>query len=299
MRISTISETINIYFKLTKPNVWWLLVFVGLAGYFAGSRGSIAPLTLLSSTISLVCGSAGAESLANYLERDVDAVMERTRRRPLPRGLIKPPEKALILGLALITISLIISILLVNFPAFLAMILGILDYVLVYVVLTKRRTAWNIVLGSPAGAAPVLVGYAGSSGGIDATALVLGMLVVLWIPSHVWSLALKYREDYIRAGIPMLPTVVPENVAVRCIAGTAILLVSTSLLLPIFNAVFLRPIYLATSIILGIVLLALSIKVLREPNPKNAWTLFKFTSPYLAVLFSVIIIESVLGLLNA
>ncbi len=299
MRALTITETIHTYFSLTKPNVWWLLVFVGLAGYLAGLKGPINTVTLLASALGLVCGSAGAESVANYLERDVDAVMERTRRRPLPRGLIQPPEKALVFGLALIAASLVISALLLNITALLAMLLGILDYVIVYVVLTKRRTAWNIVLGSPAGAAPVLVGYAGASGFIDIPALILGLLVVLWIPSHVWSLALKYREDYIRAGIPMLPTVVPERIAVRCIAGTVVLLVISSLLFPVFDRRFLKGPYLATAVIVGAALLALSIMVLSKPSQRNAWILFKFTSPYLAILFLAVMIESVLGLLNA
>ncbi|MEM0481383.1 MAG: heme o synthase [Nitrososphaerota archaeon] len=299
MRTLTITETIHTYFSLTKPNVWWLLVFVGLAGYLAGLRDSINPVTLLASALGLACGSAGAESVANYLERDVDALMERTRRRPLPRGLIQPPEKALILGLVLISASLAISALLLNLTALLAMLLGILDYILVYVVLTKRRTAWNIILGSPAGAAPVLVGYAGASGFIDISALILGLLVILWIPSHVWSLALKYKEDYIRAGIPMLPTVVPERIAIRCIAGTVILLLISSLLLPVFDGRFLRGPYLATAAIIGASLLALSITVLRKPSQRSAWILFKFTSPYLAILFLAVMIESVLGLLNA
>ena len=294
-----LAETIHTYFSLTKPNVWWLLVFVGVAGYLAGLRNSLNPVTLLASALGLVCGSAGAESVANYLEKDVDAVMERTRRRPLPRGLIQPPEKALILGLTLIVVSLVISALLLNLTALLAMLLGILDYVLVYVVLTKRRTAWNIVLGSPAGAAPVLVGYSSASGFIDISALILGLLVVFWIPSHVWSLALKYKEDYIRAGIPMLPTVVPEKVAVRCIAGTVILLITSSLLLPILDRRFLKGPYLAIAAIVGAALLSLSLKVLQSPSQKNSWMLFKFTSPYLAILFLAVMAESVLGLLNA
>lgn len=298
LRAMTLTETIHTYFSLTKPNVWWLLVFVGIAGYLAGLRGAVNPATLLASALGLVCGSAGAESVANYLERDLDAIMERTKRRPLPRGLIQPPEKALVLGLALIAASLLISALLLNLTALLAMLLGILDYVLLYVVLTKRRTAWNIVLGSPAGAAPVLVGYASASGYVDISALILGFLVVFWIPSHVWSLALKYKEDYVRAGIPMLPTVVPERVAVRCIAGTVILLIIFSLLLPVLDMRFLKGPYLVGAVVVGAVLLLLSLKVLRSPTQRNAWILFKFTSPYLAILFLAVMVESILGLFN-
>ncbi|MCS7146187.1 MAG: heme o synthase [Aigarchaeota archaeon] len=299
METSTITNAIQVYFKLTKPRVWWLLVFVGVAGFLAGSSQPLEPTTLLTTVVGLISGSAGAESLANYIERDIDAKMERTRRRPLPMGLIKPPEKALILGLTLIAFSLIISALLLNIPAFLAMLLGIIDYVLIYIVLTKRRTAWNIILGSPAGAAPVFVGYAAASGTIDATALTLGLLVVLWIPSHIWSLALRYREDYIRAGIPMLPTVLPERAAVRVLAGTSLLLVTSSLILPFLSEKFFRPAYMAVAALLGAIMVALSLRVLRKPDQRSAWILFKFTSPYLALLFSAVLAESLLVLLHA
>jgi len=299
VRTSAITQSIQIYFKVTKPNVWWLLVFVGAAGYFSGSNVPPNFLNLFFTIAALILGSAGAETIANYLERDIDAVMERTKKRPLPMGLISPPENAFALGLAMVALSLLVSLLLLNIPAFLVMLLGILDYVIVYVILTKRRTAWNIVLGSPAGAAPVLVGYAAASGVIDSTALLLGSFVMLWIPSHVWSLALKYKEDYVRAGIPMLPTVTSEKTAVRCIAGTVILLVASSLLLPIISLRFFTAIYLAAATLLGTVLIVLSLLVLLKPSRSRAWRLFKFTSPYLAVLYGVIIVESLLGLLNA
>lgn len=292
MRAAALTESFHIYFKLTKPNVWWLLVFVGVGGFLAGSGGNINVTNLAVAVLSLILGSAGAESVANYLERDIDSLMQRTRRRPLPQGLISPPEKALIFGLILTAASLVITALLLNALAFLTMLIGILDYLLVYVILTKRRTAWNIILGSPAGAAPVMVGYSAARGFLDLTAVVLSSLVIFWIPSHVWSLALRYREDYVRAGIPMMTTILPERTAVRVLAFTSILLFASSLTLPLLNPKYFTTLYLSTILILGAALMLLSMNVIINPIKRNAWLLFKFTSPYLAVVFSVVMLES-------
>jgi protoheme IX farnesyltransferase len=290
---ATITERIRVYFVLTKPNVWWLLVFVGVAGYLAGSAGMVDPATLVALLTALSAGSAGAETLANYLERDVDSRMRRTRNRPLPRGLINPPTKALLLGLTLVSASLVVTALYLNPMALVFMLIGILDYVVVYVVLTKKRTPLNILLGSAAGAAPVWVGYA-ASGGFDLTAVLLGLLVILWIPVHVWSLALRYREDYLAVGIPMLPTVVSKETSVRIIAVTTILLAAFALAIPLLDSRFFSPLYVATALASSVLLLALGIVVIVRSTGRNAWRLFKFTSPYLAVIFLAVMLESLL-----
>jgi len=283
--------TVQKYLVLTKPNVWWLIVYVGVVGFLAGSRQGVSIQELVTLVAVLSSGSAGAETIANYVERDLDARMERTRRRPLPSGAISPPEKALLLGLLLTAASLVLSSRLLSPIATAALILGIIDYVVVYVILTKRRTAWNIIAGSPAGAAPVIVGYAASSGVVDATAILLALLIVIWIPSHVWSLALRYREDYISAGVPMLTSVIPEKDAVRTLAASTLTLVATSLALPLVDARFLGWAYMGSACVLGVALIALSLNVLRRPNSLRAWALFKFTSPYLAVIYSAALIE--------
>ncbi len=293
LQTMTLAERMRVYFVLTKPNVWWLLVFVGLGGYFAASRGAINPLTLLALVAALSAGSAGAETVANYLERDIDARMKRTRRRPLPRGLINPPQKAFILGLALIAASLIITGSFLNLTALLLMISGILNYNLIYVILTKKKTPLNIILGSVAGAAPVWVGYS-SAASLDLTALVLGLLVILWIPVHVWSLALRYRDDYAAVGVPMLPVKVSERSAARVIASTTILLVVFSLTIALLDASYASPLYLGVTGAAGAALTAQALLVLANPTGQNTWRLFKFTSPYLAFIFLVVILESIL-----
>ncbi len=282
-------STFRTYFVLTKPNVWWLLVFTGIGGYFAGSRGSIDPLSLAITVASLSAGCAGAETISNYIERDIDAIMTRTRRRPIPSGKIRPPERALYLGLALTSIG-IVTAALINTYALALMVFGVLDYVVVYVMLTKRRTSLNVILGSFAGGAPALIGYTAATGFPDLYGWLLAALIVLWIPSHVWSLAMKYREDYRRAGVPMLPVVLEERKAIRCIVSTVILLVIFSLLLPLFSP-SLGFLYMATAIFAGGTLLLLGFRTALYPTLDNFWRLFKFSSPYLAILFTAIILE--------
>jgi len=185
----TITESVKNYIVLTKPNVWWLLVFTGLGGVMAAANGAPGLYEAGMAITTITLGSAGAETVANYLERDIDAVMRRTRRRPLPKGLIKPEWKALLFGAALIILSLVTAAF-INPLTFLFMTFGIFDYVVIYVILSKRRTPLNIILGSFAGGAPVMAGYAAVTNEATAEAWMLAALVVLWIPSHVWSLAM-------------------------------------------------------------------------------------------------------------
>ncbi|MEM2042562.1 MAG: heme o synthase [Nitrososphaerota archaeon] len=289
---TSLVTAVRTYFVLTKPNVWWLLVFTGIGGYFAGSSGTFDPITFALTAASLSAACAGAETVANYLERDIDAVMTRTRRRPLPSGKITPPERALYFGLLLTATGIALSSL-INLYALAFTVFGVLDYVVVYVMLTKRRTPLNVILGSFSGGAPALIGYTAATGFPDVYGWLLAALVVLWIPSHVWSLAMKYREDYRRAGVPMLPVVIEERKAIRCIVSTVVLLVAFSLALPIAKP-SLGPLYLSVAALLGGALLFLSIKTALRPTFENFWRLFKFTSPYLAVLFAAIVLEALL-----
>lgn len=288
----SLTSTLRTYFVLTKPNVWWLLVFTGVAGHLAGSSGNVDAVRLALTAASLSAACAGSETVANYLERDIDAIMTRTRRRPLPSGKIKPPERALYLGLALTATGIALSALINPFALALT-VFGVLDYVVVYVMLTKRRTPLNVLLGSFSGGAPALIGYTAATGFPDLYGWLLAALVVLWIPSHVWSLAMKYREDYRRAGVPMLPVVIEERKAIRCIVSTVVLLVAFSLALPLV-APSLGPLYVSVAVALGGALLLLSLRTALRPTFGNFWRLFKFTSPYLAVLFAAITIEALL-----
>lgn len=287
------SKTVEVYFRVTKPRVWWLLVFTGIGGLFLGTKGLPTLENFILVFIVLASGSAGAETLANYLEIDIDRVMRRTMNRPLPMRLIDPPEKALLLGMILISISVVLA-LTINVYALIFLIFGIVDYVVVYVLFAKRRTPLNILLGSFAGGAPAIIGYVSATNQLGVDGLIIAALVVLWIPSHVWSLALRYKDDYARANIPMLPVVFSERKAIRCIASTAFLLVIFSILLFLVDPQTFGPIYLGIVLSSGIVSLYLSLRLFLSPNQTNMWRLFKFSSPHLALIFLAMIIDTLL-----
>lgn len=291
--ITRSAKAVEVYFRLTKPRVWWLLVFTGIGGLFLGSK-TMPPLDrIILVAALLVSGSAGAETVANYLEVDIDRLMRRTMKRPLPMGLIDPPEKALVFGLILIITSILLSIT-VNVYALILLIFGILDYVVVYVLYFKRRTPLNILFGSFAGGAPALIGYVSATNQITMEGLIIAALVVLWIPSHVWSLALKYRDDYARAKIPMLPVVISEKKAIRCIASTASLMVLFSVFLYLIDTQTFGLLYLGITAPSGAALLYLSLRLFFSPSHTNMWRLFKFTSPHLALIFLAIILDSLM-----
>ena len=205
-------------------------------------------------------------------------------------GRISPANRALWLGAGLLGVALVLSGL--RNPLALAfMALGIVDNVVIYSLWLKRTTRWNIVLGGISGGMPVAFGWAFASGSIGLAAVLLAALVVLWTPTHIWSLALRYRDDYARAGIPMLPVVTSERTALRCMVVTGALLVPFSLALPFATAVA-GVGYDIVAIAFGIPLLAMSVWLWVRPTPERAWTLFKFSSPYLAVVFLALLVSA-------
>lgn len=283
--------SIRSYWELTNPNIVSLLVFTAFAaGIMAGGLGD--PFRLAEVTASVALCSMGARSLTNYVDRDIDILMHRTRHRPLPSGIILP-NNALMYGMGLVSAGLIISV-----PAGVIysgiLLLGLIDNIVVYNVLTKRRTAWNIVLGAPSGGVPAFVGYAALAGRIDITAFFLAAIVVLWTPIHIWSLAIHSREDYGRANIPMLPVVVGVKAAIRCVASTSILLALFTIALPFLPGSPFHALTLISSAVLAVPLLVMSAWLIRRPDETNAWRLFKYTAPYLAILFVLMAVDAVL-----
>ncbi len=277
------------YLRLTNPPIVGLLVFTAVAGGIIAG-GARDPLQLLGIAVAITLSSMGARALTNYVDRDMDARMERTRDRPLPSGAI-PPPRALAYGIALAALGLVATLPLGLVPVGLVAI-GLADNVIVYNVLTKRRTYWNIILGAPSGGIPVLVGYVAVAGRIDLTGILLASLVVLWTPIHIWSLAIRSREDYARAQVPMLPVVLGVRSGIRCIAATSALLAIFTLALPFVPG---SPFGYATGIGaagLGAVLIAASALLIHRPTLINAWRLFKLTSPYLAVLFLLMAVDA-------
>ena len=279
------------YYELTKPKIWYLLVFTALGSALTASflfDKPLTPLTWILLLGGIAAGSAAADTITGYNDRDIDAIMDRTKDRPIPSGRISP-KNALIFGLILTAIALIFSWL-INLWAFLLMMFGLFDNIIIYSKWLKRRSQSNIILGGFSGGVPALIGYIAVTTQNIEIGLVMAGLVFLWIPTHIWSLALHVRKDYLKAKVPMLPVVSEEKRAVRIIAITTLIMVLFSILPFFFNQF--GHIYLVTATIFGATMLGLSLWLLLKPTERASWTVFKFSSPYLTAVFIAFIVDA-------
>jgi protoheme IX farnesyltransferase len=277
------------YIEVTKPSTVALLVFTCIGSMVAaGGIGGLSPGGWVVALIAITAGCAAADTLTCYLDRDIDALMDRTKARPLPGKRIDPPEKALVWGLFLAALSMGLSFLF-NPLAALWMFLGLFDNVVVYSLLAKRRSCTNILLGSVSGGMPALFGWAVVQGNVTWTAVLISLLVITWTPNHIWNLAIRYREDYARAMVPMLPVVTNLRRAVNLIAGSVVFMVAESLLLGVVGGF--DAIYFSVAIVGGVVSLAGHAYLLLRPTERNAWLMFKLSSLYLALLFTGMIVD--------
>ena len=295
------SSRIKTYYEVTKPKIWYLLVFTAIGAAFTASNIYHIPVSPLNWGLvigGVIAGSAAANTLTNYNDRDIDAIMERTKDRPIPSRRIYPAKKALHFGLILAAISLLCAFA-INTWAGIFMAFGLADNILVYSKLLKRRSRTNIVLGGFSGGAPAMIGYvAVTTTGLWDLGLVMAGLVFVWIPMHIWSLSLHVKEDYNKVKVPMLTAVESEKTSVRVIAGTTLMMVLFSVF-PFFmvdsaGIHLIQEVYLYTAIASGAIMVGLSIWLLVKPSEKASWTLFKFSSPYLAILFIALMIDSTL-----
>lgn len=287
----TVGNTVRNYYELTKPKIWYLLVFTTFGSALTASllfNIPIQPLTWILLIGGVAAGSAAADTLTGYNDRDIDAIMDRTRGRPIPSGRVSP-KNALIFGVILTAISLVFSWF-INIWTFALMAFGLFDNILVYSKWLKRRSKMNIILGGFSGGAPAMIGYVAVTTQHIEIGLIMAGLVFLWIPTHIWSLALHVKKDYAKAGVPMLPVVYNEKKSVRVIAWTTLIMVVFSIL-PFFLNKF-GLIYLITACIFGVAMIALSIWLLIKPSEKASWIVFKFSSPYLTALFIAFLVDA-------
>ncbi len=287
----TILNRVKNYYELTKPKIWYLLVFTAFGSALTASllfNIPITPLTWMLLLGGVAAGSAAADTITGYNDRDIDAIMDRTKDRPIPSGRISP-RNALIFGLILTAIALIFSWL-INLWVFLLMLFGLFDNIIVYSKWLKRRNQANIILGGFSGGVPALIGYVTVTTQNLEIGLVMAGLVFFWIPTHIWSLALHVRKDYQKAKIPMLPVVCEEKRAVRIIAGTTLIMVLFSILPFFFNQF--GQIYLITATLFGSIMMGLSLWLLLKPTEKASWTVFKFSSPYLTAVFIAFMVDA-------
>jgi heme o synthase len=287
----TVGDQIKNYYELTKPKIWYLLVFTAFGAAISASWLFDIPISLTTWILLLggvAAGSAAADTLTGYNDRDIDAIMDRTKDRPIPSGRISP-KNALAFGLVLAAISLIFSWF-INIWAFLLMAFGLFDNIIVYSKWLKRTSQYNIILGGFSGGAPALIGYVAVTFQNIEIGFVMAGLVFFWIPTHIWSLALHVKEDYKKAKVPMLPVVSSEIKSVRIIAITTLMMVVFSVI-PFFSNQF-GLIYLMTAAVFGVVMMILSLWLLVKPSEKASWLVFKFSSPYLAALFIAFMVDS-------
>ena len=284
-------RSLQAYVSLTDPRSVVLLVFTALASGVIGG-GLHAPPRLLGISLALTLSCMGARVTANYIDRDIDALMERTRRRALPSGAVAPAN-ALSLGLGLIAAGLLLALALFGPLVVLFIALGLADNLVIYALLTKRTSPLSIVLGAPSGGAPAFIGYVAVTGRIDLTAVVLASFVMLWTPIHIWSLAIRCKDDYARASIPMLPVAVGVRSSARYIGLASLVFGAVSGLFVLDGGVRLLMPVAALILALAGGLMVGSTWLMRSPTGEHAWALFKFTSPYLALLFVLLAVNSI------
>jgi protoheme IX farnesyltransferase len=277
------------YVEVTKPSTVALLVFTCLGSMIAaGGVGGLSLLGWVVALVAITAGCAAADTLTCYIDRDIDALMDRTKARPLPGKRIHPPEKALVWGIFLAILSLLLSLWFSPLAA-LWMFLGLFDNVVIYSLLAKRRSCTNILLGSISGGMPALFGWAVVQGNVTWTPVLISLLVITWTPNHIWNLAIRYREDYARANVPMLPVITKLRRAVNLIAMSVVLMVAESILLGIVGDF--GPIYFALAVAGGVVSLAGHVYLILKPTERNAWLMFKLSSLYLALIFTGMMID--------
>ena len=282
------------YIALTKPKIVPLLLMAGIGSAVVAARGIPALPVLVGVFFGGMFASAGALALNSYLEMGIDAKMKRTRNRPLPSQRIVPPRQALAFGLGLIAIGLVTAALTINPMATFFIALGAFVYVPIYTIFLKPRTTWNIVLGGFAGSCAALAGWYAVTFSNPLIGWVLGALVFVWTPTHFWSLAVITEQDYSVVGIPMLPSVVGPQAASKYIVANTLLLIPVSLLFAYYLSGMGLLVYLAITLVFDTLLLATNLKLLRAPTKSNAWLAFKFSSPYLAIVFVAAMLAVVL-----
>jgi protoheme IX farnesyltransferase len=287
-RSGTLRDRITAYVALTKPRIIELLLVTTLPAMVLAARG-IPPLDLVFWTLLGGTLAAGAANAINcYLDRDIDELMARTRRRPLPAHAVDP-ESALVFGLLLGVVAFGLMAFFTNLVAAFLTLVAMAFYVVIYTMLLKRTTPHNIVLGGAAGALPPVIGWAAVSGDITLPALLLFAIVFYWTPPHFWALSLRLRRDYAAAGVPMLPVVrgVPETT--RQIALYTVLMVALTLVF--FAAAQMGLVFLAGAVLLGGLFLVQALAMWRDGTDRGAVRLYRYSITYLSGLFGLMALD--------
>lgn len=282
--------------EASKPRIVVLLVITAVTSMYAASKlvgPELDSMGLLHIIIAGALASAGSSALNHYYDRDIDPLMKRTSTRPIPSGRIKA-SYVFAYGLAVSVVSVFYAVIFLNLISTFFIALGIFFYVVVYTAWLKRKNSSNIVIGGFAGSAASMAGWTAATGfvpplGIDLLGFLVGFLVFVWTPSHFWCLAMKIREDYAEANVPMLPVLIGMQKTSKYILANTAILLPYSLALYAFG---LGLVYLAIAAASGGLMLAYHYKLTKNPTSDFAWKAYKVTAPYLTIIFVAIALDA-------
>ena len=287
-RARTLSGRVRAYVALTKPRIIELLLVTTVPTMVVAARGLPSGWLVLSTLVGGTLAAGGANAINMYVDRDIDRIMRRTRNRPLVTGAVTP-RAALTFAVVLEVVAFAELWAAVNLLSAALAVSATLFYVFVYTLWLKRSSTQNIVVGGAAGAVPVLVGWSAVTGRLALAPVLLFAIIFVWTPPHFWALAVKYRDDYAAAEVPMLPVVRSLATTARQIVLYTLLLWATSLL---FGSVAgMGAIYLATATVLGAVFLAKAVQLQRSESPQHAIRLFGYSITYLTLLFAAMAVD--------
>ena len=277
--------------EISKPRIVVLLVITAVTSMYAASK-LIGPeldyLGLLHIIIAGSLASAGSSALNHYYDKDIDLLMKRTSGRPIPSGKMKA-NHVLIYGVCVSAASVIYAAFTLNLVSTFFIALGIFFYVIIYTAWLKRLNSSNIVIGGFAGSAASMAGWSAATGSMDILGFLVGFLVFVWTPSHFWCLAMKIRDDYAEAKIPMLPVVIGMQKTSHYILVNTAILLPYSLMLYAFG---LGIVYLVVASVSGGLMLAYHYRLTKNPTPEFAWKAYKVTAPYLTIIFVGIALDA-------
>lgn len=284
----TRTRRVRAFVALTKPRIIELLLVTTVPTMVVAERGLPSIWLMLNTVIGGTLAAGGANAINMYVDRDIDRLMERTKGRPLVTGEVRPTE-ALVFAVSIEAIAFFYLWGTVNLLSAVLALAACLFYVFVYTLWLKRTSKSNIVIGGAAGAMPVLIGWSAVTNTVDWAPVILFGLIFYWTPPHFWALAIKYRDDYSAADVPMLPSVVSvRETAIRMLCYTVVLIGFSIAFSPVAD---MGPIYLVSAIVLGVVFLALSYKVVRDQDTRSAMQLFGYSITYVTLLFGAMAVD--------
>ena len=277
--------------EISKPRIVVLLVITAVTSMYAASKligPELNTWGLIHIIIAGALASAGSSALNHFYDRDIDPLMKRTSTRPIPSGRIKP-NHVLIYGLTVSIISVVYGALALNYISAFFIALGIFFYVIIYTAWLKRLNSSNIVIGGFAGSAASMAGWSAATGSMDILGFLIGFLVFVWTPSHFWCLAMKMKDEYSEAKVPMLPVLIGMQKTSTYILVNTLILLPYSLMLYAFG---MGLVYTAIAAASGGLMLVYHYKLTKLPTSEFAWKAYKVTAPYLTIIFLAVALDA-------